>query len=78
MSDLLIVAALGVLVLGAVLFPLVAGQARYADAGDLEADLARYREAERAGTVCRRCRFPNPAGSAYCAECGRALGEPVD
>lgn len=32
-----------------------------------------YRHALRAGTVCRRCGRPNPAGSRYCAECGRRL-----
>jgi len=39
----------------------------------VEAEVARYRASLRAGTLCRRCRYPNPAGSNYCAECGRTL-----
>jgi hypothetical protein len=39
----------------------------------LEAEIARYREALRAGTLCRRCGEPNPAGARFCANCGRRL-----
>jgi len=42
----------------------------------LEAEVARYREALRAGTVCVRCTFANPPGSRFCADCGRPLAEP--
>jgi hypothetical protein len=40
----------------------------------LESDIARYREAVRAGTVCSRCQQANPPGSRFCYECGRGLG----
>lgn len=39
----------------------------------VEAEVLRYREAVRAGTVCRRCGQANPADSAYCYECGSRL-----
>lgn len=42
---------------------------------DLEKEIRRYREALRANTVCRRCGAANPAGSRFCAECGRRLGD---
>lgn len=73
MSEALLIIALGVVVVAAVAFPLVAGRARYDDEATLDADVARYREALNAGTVCPRCRFPNEAGSRFCAECGREL-----
>ena len=40
---------------------------------DIEAEVMRYREAVRAGTVCRKCGQANPVGSAYCFECGARL-----
>lgn len=70
MSEWLVVVALGIIVVTAVAFPLVAGRARYRDAAALEADVERYRQALAGGTVCPRCRFANPPGSRYCAECG--------
>lgn len=73
MSETLLIVALGFIVLAAVAYPLVAGRARYDDAGALEADVARYREALGAGTVCPRCRFANGEGSRFCAECGSEL-----
>ena len=73
MSEMLLVAALGVIVLAAVAYPLVAGRARYQDPAALEADVARYRAALDAGTVCPRCRFANQAASRFCAECGSEL-----
>jgi hypothetical protein len=39
----------------------------------LAAEVARYRTALRAGTVCKRCKEANPPGSRFCADCGRAL-----
>jgi hypothetical protein len=39
----------------------------------LESDIARYRAAVRAGTICGRCRQANPPGSKFCYECGRAM-----
>jgi ribosomal protein L40E len=42
----------------------------------LERDVARYRAALRAGTICRKCGEANPPGSRFCADCGSDL--PVD
>lgn len=39
----------------------------------LEARIKSYRAALRAGTVCERCLHDNPAGSRFCADCGRPL-----
>jgi hypothetical protein len=48
-----------------------------APAGDgepgLRAEVDRYREALRAGTLCDRCGQANAPGSRFCAECGRPL-----
>jgi hypothetical protein len=44
----------------------------------IQDEVASYREALRAGTVCDRCLQANPEGSRFCCECGRQLGkEPV-
>jgi len=43
------------------------------DDAALEREIARYRAALRAGTLCPRCRFPNPDASRHCADCGRRL-----
>lgn len=45
------------------------------DEAAIDREVERYREAVRAGTVCGRCRFANPAGSRYCADCGKPLAE---
>ena len=73
MAEYIVVAILGVVALGAVAYPLIAGHARYAGQAELDDDLARYREAVAAGTVCPRCRWANPAGSRFCTDCGREL-----
>jgi hypothetical protein len=73
MNEYLVVVVLGLIALAAVLFPFLAGVARYPDRASLDHDLRRYREAVDAGTVCPRCRAANPAGSRFCADCGRAL-----
>jgi hypothetical protein len=39
----------------------------------LEQEILQYREALRAGTLCPKCSFANPAGSRFCSECGTAL-----
>jgi ribosomal protein L40E len=46
-----------------------------AAAGDdpIEAEIMRYREAVRAGTVCRKCGQANPTDSLYCFDCGARL-----
>jgi ribosomal protein L40E len=51
--------------------PQGAGAARTDDA--VEAEVLRYREAVRAGTVCRKCGQANPVDSEYCYECGARL-----
>lgn len=43
------------------------------DDDSLDREVARYREALRAGTVCARCRFASPPGSRFCADCGNRL-----
>jgi Tfp pilus assembly protein PilW len=73
MTEYLVVLILGLVVLGAVAFPFLAGTARYQDPADLDADIRRYRQALAAGTLCSRCREANPQGSRYCQDCGRAL-----
>jgi ribosomal protein L40E len=50
--------------------------AEHAPDDALEAEVARYREALRAGTICRKCGEANPPGSRFCADCGADL--PVD
>ncbi|HEX6308426.1 MAG TPA: zinc ribbon domain-containing protein [Longimicrobiales bacterium] len=40
---------------------------------ELEAEVQRYREAVRAGTVCRKCGQANPPQSRFCYECGATL-----
>lgn len=39
----------------------------------LDAEVARYREAIRAGSLCPRCSEANPRSSRFCAECGGRL-----
>ncbi|HUG42143.1 MAG TPA: zinc ribbon domain-containing protein [Longimicrobiales bacterium] len=73
MAETLLIVALGVIVLAAVGYPVIAGRPRFEDEATLDAEVARYRQALAAGTVCPRCRFPNREGSRYCAECGRDL-----
>lgn len=73
MSQILLIVVLALIALGAVAFPALVGHGRYTDRKAFDADLRRYRESLREGTLCRRCRTPNPAGSRFCGECGRAL-----
>ncbi|NIP80719.1 MAG: hypothetical protein GWM90_16470 [Gemmatimonadetes bacterium] len=75
MTDYLLVIALGAIALGAVAFPFLAGTDRYDDPAELDADIARYREALDAGTVCARCRHANAPDARFCGDCGRALDE---
>lgn len=48
-------------------------QAGAVPADPLEGEVMRYREAVRAGTVCRKCGQASPADSNYCFECGASL-----
>lgn len=45
-------------------------------ARELEADVRRYREALRAGTLCRRCAEANGPSAQFCTRCGSALPRP--
>ena len=40
---------------------------------EVDAEVLRYREALRSGTICTKCRQANPPGSRYCGDCGREL-----
>ena len=87
--EILVIAIIALVAIGAVARPFFRRGVRYdphidpvdpADAsahafGDdaLEAEIAAVREALRAGTVCRACAQANPAGSRFCAECGKPL-----
>lgn len=73
MSEYLIVIVLGLIALGAVAFPFLVGRGRYEDAAELEADVRRYRDALREGTLCSHCREPNPPASQFCRSCGHDL-----
>jgi hypothetical protein len=44
---------------------------------ELEAEVHRYRDALRAGTVCEYCRQANPPASRFCYECGQRLETPA-
>ncbi len=82
MSDYLIVFVLTAIALGAIAFPILVGRHRYGDSAELEADVKRYRQALRHGSVCVRCRQANAPESEFCGECGQALGssesQPID
>ena len=41
--------------------------------GAIEAEVARYRAAVAAGTVCARCGEANAPGARYCGDCGKPL-----
>ena len=72
--------AVGVLVAllaaGLVAYPVFAAKPAdrtFADDAEIRAEVERYRAALKSRTLCDYCLNPNPAGSTYCAECGRAL-----
>lgn len=80
--EIVVIIVVTVAAVAAVLYPLLRGDARDAviDAEQpeppdavSEEEIARYRTALRARTLCRRCGFANPEGSVFCAECGRRL-----
>jgi ribosomal protein L40E len=52
----------------------VPGAAPAAEVGSgLEAEIAQYREAIVAGTLCRKCGAPNGRDARFCLECGAKL-----
>jgi hypothetical protein len=53
--------------------PAPVAPAEAAGADDVEPEVARYRAALRAGTLCRKCGQANPEGSVFCADCGTRL-----
>lgn len=55
-----------------VLEPAATGDAAVDDAA-IDREVERYRAALRAGTLCVRCRFANPADARFCADCGKRL-----
>lgn len=50
------------------------GEAPPGEHDELEREVARYRLALRAGTLCSECGRANEPGSRYCGECGAPLG----
>lgn len=82
--ELLIAALLTIAAVAAVVYPLIRGDGAGVPleseetgevvATDVEREVADYRAALRAGTLCRRCGRANADGSRFCAECGRPLG----
>ncbi len=48
-------------------------EAPYAQEDDLEREIAAYRVALRAGTLCDRCGSANVAEALFCATCGKSL-----
>ena len=73
--EMLIIVTVVLIALAVVLAPLLRKEkqpAAYTPA-ELDADLARYREAMRTGTVCPRCAEASPPGSRYCMRCGRRI-----
>lgn len=73
MSQYLVVIVLGFIAVGAVLFPVLVGRERYHTDAELDADVERYREALRDGTLCPHCREPHAPSSRFCPDCGREL-----
>jgi hypothetical protein len=45
----------------------------FASDGEISQEVERYRASLKAQTLCERCLTANPAGSAYCSDCGGAL-----
>lgn len=74
LSEYLLVVVLALIAIGAVAFPVLVGRERYPDSASLDADVQRYREALRAGTLCGQCQEANAPDSVFCRECGAGLG----
>lgn len=75
--EIAVVAAIALIAIGVVILPLV--RKPKAAAGGLSDDVLNaqvktYRAALKNKTLCEKCLTANPAGSKFCAECGRALG----
>lgn len=78
---------LGVLVAAYVLLPIrahdgrieydwdgtTADERREGRRAEIEAEVLRYRESLRAGTVCTRCGMANATASRFCSQCGSPL-----
>jgi hypothetical protein len=82
--EIAVVIVIVLIAVGAVVLPLLrrdrstpdapVSEPEVLDEAALDAEIDRYRQAVRDGTICDRCGQANPAGSAFCYECGRALG----
>lgn len=89
--EIAVVLVLTAAAIAAVIWPLLRSDAGAPDPGDvpgaapaegltmveIEREVARYREALRARTVCPHCAQANPPGSRFCSDCGRRLS-PAD
>jgi hypothetical protein len=74
--ELAVIVVLAILAFGVITIPIMRGGGAATDGmsgASVEEEIARYRAAVRADTVCRRCGQANPAGSRFCSECGRPL-----
>jgi hypothetical protein len=75
--EIAIIAILVLVAFGAIAVPLLRGTTPgltdAASDATVDEEVARYRSALRANTVCKRCGQANPAASRFCFECGRTL-----
>lgn len=75
--EIAVVVAIAVIAVGIVVMPLLRKPAVSQVAGlsdeALNEQVKSYRAALTNKTLCERCLTANPAGSRFCAECGRSL-----
>lgn len=69
----LVIGILAAAVVAVVVYPLIRSDRTVLDEAGLAAEVDRYREALRRGTLCDSCLAANAAGSRFCAECGAPL-----
>lgn len=71
--EYLVIGILATAVVAVVVYPLIRSDRTVLDEAGLDAEVERYREALRRGTLCDTCLAANAAGSRFCAECGAPL-----
>ncbi len=74
--EILVGVLIALLAIGMVAYPLFFSKTAdrtFASDGEIRQEVDRYRAAMKAKTLCDHCLTPNPEGSVYCGECGRAL-----
>lgn len=76
--EMLLIIVAGLAAIAAVAYPALRRARRAEDRAGIpdsaiEAEVARYRAALRANTICPACLEANPPESRYCADCGRSL-----